>query len=180
MVVSHLKNLIDRGAAPFFEDSYKNFYCLADDPHYIQEIKLSILVKLGNEKNVVEILNELAEYANDIDVYLSKKAISTLGIFGCQFPAKNNFIIKQLASFIKVKKTQHMDDIAVAFSTILSKNPNKIAEVQEFIEELLENCKTEKAKVRLDYDPLDISNLDAWRVRFQDRCCSVPARGYNP
>jgi len=83
VVVSHLKNLIDRGAAPFFEDSYKSFYCLADDPHYIQEIKLDILVKLGNEKNVVEILNELAEYANDIDVYLSKKAISTLGIFGC-------------------------------------------------------------------------------------------------
>lgn len=95
----------------------------------------------------MDILNELAEYANDIDVYLSKKAISTLGEFGCKFPSKNSFIIKQLASFIKIKKTQHMDDIAVAFAKILSKNSNKITEISEFIEDLLENCTTEKSKV---------------------------------
>lgn len=149
VVVSHLKNLMNRGASTFFEDSYKSFYCQADDPNYIQEIKLEILVKLGNEKNVVDILNELAEYANDIDIYLSKKAISTLGQFGCQFPAKNSFIIKQLASFIKIKKTQHMDDIAVAFARILSKNSGKISEISEYIEELLESCTTEKAKVNI-------------------------------
>jgi hypothetical protein len=41
-----------------------------------------------------------------------------------------------------------MDDIAVAFARILSKNANKITEISEFIEELLENCNSEKAKVK--------------------------------
>lgn len=148
VVVCHLQNLINRGASTFFEKDYKAFYCHADDPHYIQNVKLEILVKLGNEDNLVDILNELAEYANDIDLFLSKKAITTLGNFGCRFPSKNTFIIKQLASFIKIKKTHLMDEISIAFSLILSKNVNKISEVSDYIEDLLEFASSEEAKVR--------------------------------
>lgn len=148
VVVCHLQNLINRGAANFFEKEYKSFYCHADDPNYIQDVKLDILVRLGNEENLVDILNELAEYANDIDLHLSKKAITTLGKFGCRFPSKNSFIVKQLASFIKIKKTHLMDEIAIAFSLILSKNVNKIDEIKDYIEELLDFASSEESKVR--------------------------------
>ena len=148
IIVCHIKNLINRGAGTFFEKEYKSFYCMADDPHYIQNVKLDILVELANQGNLVDILNELAEYVNDIDEFLSKKSIEVLGKLGCRFPAKNSFIIKQLASLIKIKKLHLMDSIAIAFSRILSKNSAKINEISAYIEDLLDFVKDIKSKVR--------------------------------
>jgi AP-4 complex subunit beta-1 len=42
-------------------------------------MKLNILVFLANESNIGDMLNELGEYATDVDVELSKKSIEAMG-----------------------------------------------------------------------------------------------------
>jgi len=147
VVIHHIRNIINRGAAKYFQANYKEFYCQADDPHYIQELKLDILTKLATEENLNEILNELGEYANDIDTYLSKKAVSSLGELGAIFPKRNNSIIKQFESFIVLKKSHLLEEISSGFREMLIKTPNKVPQVAPFIEELLENVKEEDSKV---------------------------------
>lgn len=147
VVLTHVNQLIDLGAGRFFEEDYKRFYCKVDDPAYIQQIKFIILVKICNEQNLVDILTELGEYSTDIDTFLSKKSIETLGKIGQRFPERNSFIIKQLASFIKIHKVHLMDEIAIAYANILRNSSNKIGEISENLESLSEQIQSQEAKV---------------------------------
>lgn len=51
-----------------YEKDFKYFYCKIDEPTYIKNIKVNILGMLANEYNLGDMLNELNEYANDVDV----------------------------------------------------------------------------------------------------------------
>lgn len=51
-----------------YEKDFKYFYCKVDEPTYIKNIKVKILGMLANEYNLGDMLNELNEYANDVDV----------------------------------------------------------------------------------------------------------------
>jgi vesicle coat complex subunit len=46
---------------------------------YVKLEKIDILVKVADEKNADVILNELKEYANDIEIELIRKAIKAMG-----------------------------------------------------------------------------------------------------
>lgn len=41
--------------------------------------KIDILVKVADKKNVESILNELKEYANDMDMELVRKSVKAIG-----------------------------------------------------------------------------------------------------
>lgn len=55
------------------------FYCKYNDPIYVKMEKLEILVKLVDMSNIDQILTELKDYATDIDVDFSRKAVNTIG-----------------------------------------------------------------------------------------------------
>lgn len=149
IAVSHINNLIQRGTAKYFYDNFKSFFCQADDLSYIQNVKLDILVKLANQDNLFDILNELGEYSSDIDAYLSKAAVKTLGKLGYKFPDKIQYIVKQLSYFIKISKTHLLDEITIAFKLILSSSsthPDASA-IFQYIPELFQHTESEEAKV---------------------------------
>ena len=151
VVVTHIHNLIKRGTAKYFSESYKTFFCQADDLSYIQTVKMDILVKLANHENLIDILNELGEYSSDIDTFLSKLAVKTFGKLGYKFPEKVQYIVKQLSYFIKINKAHLIDDITIAFKLILSSNANfnEATSIFAFIGELFQNIQSEDAKIAL-------------------------------
>ena len=55
------------------------FFCSFSDPLYVKLEKLEILVKLADLKNVDSLLNELRDYAQEVDVAFVRKAISAIG-----------------------------------------------------------------------------------------------------
>lgn len=151
VVVCHINNLIERGTAKYFADSYKTFFCQADDPSYIQTVKMDILVKVANQETLFDILNELGEYSSDIDTFLSCLAIKTFGRLGYKFPEKVQYIVKQLSYFVKINKAHLLDDITVAFKLILSSNSN-LAEAQSIFAlmgDLFQHSHSEQAKMAL-------------------------------
>ena len=44
------------------------FFCKYLDPVYLKQEKLDVIVSLACEENIVQILNELREYATEIDI----------------------------------------------------------------------------------------------------------------
>ena len=60
-----------------FEVSH--FFCEYNDPIYVKDTKLEIIYLLANESNLEAVLHELEEYATDVDVQMSRKAIRALG-----------------------------------------------------------------------------------------------------
>jgi len=151
VVVCHLLNLIQRGTAKYFSESYKTFFCQADDLSYIQTVKMDILVLLANNENLIDILNELGEYSSDIDPFLSKLSVKTFGKLGYKFPSKVQYIVKQLAYFVKINKTHLLDEITIAFKLILSSSDNfsEASSIFQYLGELFLHAQSEEAKIAL-------------------------------
>jgi vesicle coat complex subunit len=55
------------------------FFCKFNDPVYVKLEKIDILVKVADDKNADVILNELQEYANDLELELIRKSIRAIG-----------------------------------------------------------------------------------------------------
>lgn len=55
------------------------FRCFNLDPIYVKMAKLEILFRLAHESNVDILLNELKEYANEVDVDFVRRAVRSIG-----------------------------------------------------------------------------------------------------
>lgn len=55
------------------------FFIQFNDPIYIKDTKLECLYLLANKNNLTQILDELEQYATDIDIQMSRKAIRAVG-----------------------------------------------------------------------------------------------------
>lgn len=86
--------LVCRGGSEFFRDEFKQFYCKADEPTYIKNVKLDIISNLANESNIGDIMNELGEYVTDVDTELAKESIKTLGKIACRIKEMATPLIK--------------------------------------------------------------------------------------
>ena len=62
-----------------FEQNVRVFFCKFNDPVYVKLEKIDILVKVADDKNADVILNELKEYANDLELELIRQSIRAIG-----------------------------------------------------------------------------------------------------
>ena len=62
-----------------FENNIKVFYTKFNDPVYVKQEKVDILVKVADEKNCGQIINELKQYASDVDAELVTASIKAIG-----------------------------------------------------------------------------------------------------
>ena len=56
-----------RGGRPLFSEIYKKFFIKFEEPLYVKNLKMEILVQIANETNFQDILNEMEEYVNDVN-----------------------------------------------------------------------------------------------------------------
>lgn len=72
-------NFILQRQPNIFEQNVRVFFCKFNDPVYVKLEKIDILVKVADEKNADVILNELKEYANDLELELIRQSIRAIG-----------------------------------------------------------------------------------------------------
>jgi AP-1 complex subunit beta-1 len=72
-------NLIIQKKPYIIDKEVRVFYCNFQDPLYVKLEKLEILIKLADLKNVDTLLNELKDYAQEVDVVFVRKSISAIG-----------------------------------------------------------------------------------------------------
>lgn len=82
---------------------YKKFYIKLDEPQYIKNLKLKILVEIANDKSSSDILEELNEYSNDINITFAKYAISCCGSIAMRLDKSLDYVVNMLKGFLERK-----------------------------------------------------------------------------
>ena len=67
------------------EKEIKVFFCKFTDPYYIKLEKLEILIRLCDQKNYEVVVNELSEYANEVDADFVRRSIKAIGKIAIKF-----------------------------------------------------------------------------------------------
>ena len=79
----------------------KVFFCKFNEPYYIKNEKIEILVKLCNIKNCELVLNELKECTRDVDIDFAVKSIKAVGIISLNFEKYVDKSIEILMDLVK-------------------------------------------------------------------------------
>lgn len=87
VVLQHIEYVIlNMRGKQYFEKDFKYFYCKVDEPTYIKSLKVKILGELANEFNLGDLLNQLNDYATDVDIEMARKSVKTLTAIALNLP----------------------------------------------------------------------------------------------
>lgn len=116
-----------------YEKDFKYFYCKIEEPTYIKNIKVKILGMLANEFNLGDMLNELNEYANDIDVEIARKAVHVLAEIGLRLSEVSKALMINLISFYNTEQEHLVNSSMICFYKLLRKYPKLFPEVKQHL-----------------------------------------------
>jgi AP-4 complex subunit beta-1 len=118
------------GGKKYYEKDFKYFYCKIDEPTYIKNLKVTILGLLANEYNLGDLLNELNDYANDVDLEMARKSVRTLTDITLSLPEVAKAMLINLVSFYKQNKQHLVNETIISFYLILRKYPKLFPDVE--------------------------------------------------
>jgi AP-1 complex subunit beta-1 len=96
-------NLIIQKRPYIIDKEVRVFFCGFQDPLYVKLEKLEIMIRLADLKNVDSLLNELKDYAQEVDVLFVRKAISAIGRIAIKLDKAADRCIQVLHSLINTK-----------------------------------------------------------------------------
>ena len=109
-----------------FRKEHKHFFCKIEEHSYIKDIKIEIMSYIAHEHNMRDIINELTEYAIDVDVDFAKKAVVCIGKIAVRNPAMIKPIVENLLRFFKFYIEYISSECIIVFSILLRKYPQFI------------------------------------------------------
>lgn len=134
-VLSHIVTMVERHPGVFGAD-FKHFYCRAQDPGYLRELKLRILTAITNEMNMHDVISELAEYVVQPSDGLPKQALGALSKVCTKLPASVTHVIGVIRALMESETETILSGTVILMRDLLHKYP---AHAQELIP-LLKNC----------------------------------------
>ncbi|KAK6201471.1 adaptin N terminal region-domain-containing protein [Scheffersomyces amazonensis] len=101
------------------------FFCKYDDPIYIKDTKLEIIYLLANSQNIHSVIRELEEYATEIDVSMSRKAIRAFGNLSVKLVGAAQECVEVLCDLIGNGIPYIVQESAIVLKNILRKYPQR-------------------------------------------------------
>lgn len=101
------------------------FYCRFDDPIYVKDTKLEIIYLLANEDNIELVLDELEEYATEVDVAMARKAIRAFGNLAVKLENAAERCVEVLCDLISTGITYIVQEAAVVVKNIVRRYPSR-------------------------------------------------------
>lgn len=101
------------------------FFCRFDDPIYVKDTKLEIIYLLANENNVDLVLNELEEYATEVDVAMARKAIRAFGNLAVKLEGASQDCVEVICDLVSNGISYIVQESAIIIKNILRKYPGK-------------------------------------------------------
>ena len=114
------------------------FYCRFDDPIYVKDTKLEIIYLLANEENIELVLDELEEYATEVDVAMARKAIRAFGNLAVKLENAADRCVEVLCDLFSTGITYIVQEAAVVVKNIVRRYPNRY---NYAVDELTKYCK---------------------------------------
>jgi AP-4 complex subunit beta-1 len=164
-ILSHIYVIIQKGGRPLFSEIYKKFFVKFEEPLYVKNLKLEILVQIANENNYQDILNEMDEYVNDVNGNFSKNTIRKIGSLGLRVDSSIYHIVGLLKNLLSRNIDYIVSESLFVLQTLLRKYP---AIIEEFIKYL------EPSIMSLNNDAKGLSAI-LWIIgEFGDRLDTSP------
>ncbi|KAI5954281.1 hypothetical protein KGF54_002056 [Candida jiufengensis] len=121
----------------FAQFDIETFYCRFDDPIYVKDTKLEIIYLLANEDNIESVLDELEEYATEVDVSMARKAIRAFGNLAVKLENAADRCVEVLCDLISTGVTYIVQEAAIVIKNVLRRYPGKYSHA---IDELTNYC----------------------------------------
>ncbi|KAJ1732562.1 beta-adaptin [Coemansia sp. Benny D160-2] len=122
------------------------FFCRYNDPIYVKYEKLGILVRICSERNTETLLNELKEYAKEVDVEFVHHAILAISRVGIRYESAAKKAIGTLTELVETKVDHVVQDVMVAVAEILRHYPGKFEAVVPTLCEYIDYMAEPQAK----------------------------------
>jgi AP-1 complex subunit beta-1 len=99
------------------------FFCKYNDPPYLKLTKLEIMVRIANHSNADQLLNELKEYAMEVDMDFVKKAIRAIGQVAIKIEECAEKAVNVLLELINTKVGYVVQEVIVVIKDIFRRYP---------------------------------------------------------
>ncbi|EPQ31190.1 uncharacterized protein PFL1_01378 [Pseudozyma flocculosa PF-1] len=131
------------------QNEVKVFFCKYNDPIYVKMAKLEIIYRLASERNVEQVLAELAEYASEVDVDFSRKAVRSIGRLAIKIESSADRCIHVLLKLIQTKVNYVVQEAIVVIKDIFRKYPNRYENIIATLCENLDSLDEPEAKAAM-------------------------------
>jgi len=101
------------------------FFCKYNDPIYVKVTKLELIFMLANKDNISIVLNELKEYATEIDVQFVRKAVRAIGKLAIKIEPAARQCIDTLLELVNARIPYIVQEATVVIKNIFRKYPNQ-------------------------------------------------------
>ncbi|KAF2850568.1 Adaptor protein complex beta subunit [Plenodomus tracheiphilus IPT5] len=125
------------------------FFCKYNDPIYVKVTKLELIFMLATEKNIKEVLTELAEYATEIDVDFVRKSVRAIGKLAIKIAPAAQLCISTLLSLVSTKVSYIVQEATVVIRNIFRKYPNQYESIISTLCENLDSLDEPEAKAAM-------------------------------
>ena len=118
-------NLIVQKRPTILTSEIRVFFCRYNDPIYVKMEKLEIMIKLCSDKNAEQVLQELKEYASEVDVDFVRRAVRSIGRCAIKLERSAERCINVLLDLIKTKVNYVVQESIIVIKDIFRKYPNR-------------------------------------------------------
>mmetsp|Transcript_18642 Transcript_18642/g.33698 ORF Transcript_18642/g.33698 Transcript_18642/m.33698 type:complete len:873 (+) Transcript_18642:16-2634(+) len=118
-------SLIVQKRPNILEKDVRIFFCKYNDPNYVKMEKLDIIYRLADIRNVDLVLNELKEYATEVDVEFVRKSVRTIGRIALKLDKAADRCVSALQDLIQLKLGMILQEVVVVVKDVFRRYPNR-------------------------------------------------------
>jgi vesicle coat complex subunit len=122
------------------------FFCKYNEPPYVKLDKLNIMVTICNEFTAEIVLDELAEYCNQVDVEFVRKAVKCVGQIAIKIDSATGRCIDILVGLVASKAEYTVEEAVVVVTDVLRRFPGKFESVIAAVCRNFDQIKESRAK----------------------------------
>ncbi|KAJ2715783.1 beta-adaptin [Coemansia spiralis] len=101
------------------------FFCKYNDPIYVKYEKIDVLVRICSERNAELLLNELKEYAKEVDVDFVRCAVTAIGRLATRHESAAENAIAVLLELLQMKIDYAVQAVVAVLGQILRRYPRR-------------------------------------------------------
>ena len=142
-------NILIQKRPIIFEKDIKIFFSSFTEPLYNKLEKLEIIYKLVSMNNIDIVLNELKEYASDVDIQFVRRSVKLIGQCAIKLEKAAQRCVETLVELVKTQVSFVIQEAIIGLKDIFRRYPNTFEGAMTIINENLRTLDDPEAKAAL-------------------------------
>jgi vesicle coat complex subunit len=142
-------NILIQKRPIIFEKDIKIFFSSFTEPLYNKLEKLEIIYKLVSMNNIDIVLNELKEYASDVDIKFVRRSVKLIGQCAIKLEKAAQRCVETLVELVKTQVNFVIQEAIIALKDIFRRYPNTFEGAMAIINDNLRTLDDPEAKAAL-------------------------------